>query len=144
MRKRENLAQPNDDKGALREPLKRPTSAVSHARRQPINLPKTMNDKPASESPEVVTSKGIGSSALLASVELHVCRWAFIYVLISYAAFVLCDQFWLNWRWPNGDTVYDVAMCVIGFFWLGIIGLSKFLLSLANAGDVPDARHPRL
>ena len=27
-----------------------------------------MNDKPASESPEVVTSKGIGSSALLGSV----------------------------------------------------------------------------
>jgi hypothetical protein len=32
------------------------------------NLPTTMNDKPASESPEVVTSKGIGSSALLGSV----------------------------------------------------------------------------
>jgi len=41
------------------------TPAVSHARRQQINLPNTMNDKPASESPEVVTSKGIGSSALL-------------------------------------------------------------------------------
>jgi len=31
-----------------------------------------MNDKPASESPEVVTSKGIGSSALLGSVSSHV------------------------------------------------------------------------
>jgi hypothetical protein len=38
---------------------------VSHARRQQINLSKTMNDTPASESSEVVTSKGIGSSALL-------------------------------------------------------------------------------
>lgn len=31
-----------------------------------------MNDTPASESPKVVTSKGIGSSALLGSVSFHV------------------------------------------------------------------------
>jgi len=36
-----------------------------------------MNDKPASESPEVVTSKGIGSSAWLASFRRGnwVCGW---------------------------------------------------------------------
>ena len=33
-----------------------------------------MNDTPASESPEVVTSKGIGSSALLGSVSSHVVK----------------------------------------------------------------------
>lgn len=37
-----------------------------------------MNDKPASEFPEVVTSKGIGSSALLGSVsdERSLLEWA--------------------------------------------------------------------
>lgn len=78
------------------------------------------------------TARRVATRDWLASVEFHVCRWALIYVLISYAAFVVCDQLWLNWRWSNGDTVYDVAMCAIGFFWLGIIGLSKLLLSLAN------------
>jgi hypothetical protein len=32
------------------------------------SISQTMNDKSASESPEVVTSKGIGSTALLGSV----------------------------------------------------------------------------
>jgi len=45
------------------------TPAVSHVRRQPTNLPSTMNNTPASESPEAVTSKGIGSSALLGFFE---------------------------------------------------------------------------
>jgi hypothetical protein len=47
---------------------------VSHARRQPINLSNTMNDKPASESTDVVTSKGIGSSALLACFSVLGCE----------------------------------------------------------------------
>lgn len=72
------------------------------------------------------------SSDWLASVELHVCRWAFVYVLISYGAFVVCNLLWLHWKWANGATVYDVAMIVIGLFWLGVIGLSKLLLFMAN------------
>lgn len=49
---------------------------MSHARRQQINLPTTMNDTAASESPEVVTSKGIGSSALLGSASPFARWWA--------------------------------------------------------------------
>lgn len=39
---------------------------------QQINLSTTMNDKPALESSEVVTSKGIGSSALLDSFHQYI------------------------------------------------------------------------
>lgn len=71
--------------------------------------------------------------AICSAIELHLCRWAFLYVLVTYVAFVGCDLTWWHIRWKDGSTVYDFAMVGIGFFWLGVIGLSKLALRIVSS-----------
>ena len=102
-----------------------------------------MSHEPAEHSMETIPknlpktdSRARCALAICSAIELHICRWAFFYVLATYAAFVACDLAWWRIRWPNGDTVYDFAMVGIGIFWLGMIGLSKLALRIASSPNV--------
>lgn len=60
------------------------------------------------------------------------CRWSIFYVIGTYCLVALYDFHspivGLNSPWRSA--LYDISMMVIGFFYLGIIFGSKFILFL--------------